>query len=761
MINNISTGLLSSRYPQKISFFPKNSSKKKIKLFLNNKLRNKSTNIPNFATTLLPNLNNNNFDNNKYIEDNLNDNKTFKNSFASTFYSTKSNMQNTMYDNTNNKFKINNNMLNHFLGKTKSFSKKKKIQIDPKIFDIKTLKKNKKSENLNIEHNDTLNSKENDYSLVIKKLDRWDQDNCFLKQYDKFSLYKILNDYYKKKGLAEDLENLNTMDSLLKSKSNYDRLIKNRLNYKNSKIATENMYSPHNKNKTLNVGYKLNNNNSNKNLKKKDNEEYKLLTEKIKYESQLHNDLVFVNNIIYNKKCLKKDVVKKYEEVYKKKSQIKYEYDKKYNNLMKDYWSTYDEYDQRYKRYEELYIQQTKMEKLEKKEEAKENNADVKKENDVNDENKKEEDEKEYKDGENQENSNSDTRRHTIKKDDFIKEMQFIKNIKLNSINLVLKKNLDKLKLEYKDKFKDINKQEKDLEEKIKIISKELNYYKQVNDELVREHRTYYMSLLKKGTDSRKDGLVWIVKNLLELQVNLEYQHFPKFLTHEHIDYLIKLAHLLLEQSELVIIIKILRKRQTTYYMDDNMQTYKMLDKFMEEHFKEKNGNKDKKDHKNNNVFIIGNVHQRISENYGTKMMDIIQEIDKKFYKVYKNNKEMMKNYLEKNEEELKLRNALEHIKQGLYNSDKYVKDNQKSILDAFLCNNKNKDFFSFILKIKNRLNQLDQIIDNLIKNEKDIYIEQSKKISNSNNNNYDNNINSIYNKDIIKKSLFGEKCDF
>ena len=126
MINNISTGLLSSRYPQKISFFPKNSSKKKIKLFLNNKLRNKSTNIPNFATTLLPNLNNNNFDNNKYIEDNLNDNKTFKNSFASTFYSTKSNMQNTMYDNTNNKFKINNNMLNHFLGKTKSFSKKKK-----------------------------------------------------------------------------------------------------------------------------------------------------------------------------------------------------------------------------------------------------------------------------------------------------------------------------------------------------------------------------------------------------------------------------------------------------------------------------------------------------------------------------------------------------------------------------------------------------------------------------------------------------------
>jgi hypothetical protein len=44
-------------------------------------------------------------------------------------------------------------------------------------------------------------------------------------------------------------------------------------------------------------------------------------------------------------------------------------------------------------------------------------------------------------------------------------------------------------------------------------------------------------------------------------------------------------------------------------------------------------------------------------------MMDIIQEIDKKFYNVYRNNEEMMKKYFEKNEEELKLRYALEHIK--------------------------------------------------------------------------------------------------
>lgn len=187
--------------------------------------------------------------------------------------------------------------------------------------------------------------------------------------------------------------------------------------------------------------------------------------------------------------------------------------------------------------------------------------------------------------------------------------------------------------------------------------------------------------------------------------------------------------------------------------MDDNVQTYNMLDKYMENHFKGKNGIITN--------FLSGNIQQKLGVNYNKKMINVIQEIDKKFYNVYKNNKEIMKNYLEKNEEELKLRNALNHIKKGLYNSDNFIKDNQTSILDAFMCNTKNKDFFSFILKIKNRLNQLDEIIDNLIKNEKDFYIEQIKKINNSNSTNFDNTFNNNYNKDIIKRSLFGEKCDF
>ena len=184
--------------------------------------------------------------------------------------------------------------------------------------------------------------------------------------------------------------------------------------------------------------------------------------------------------------------------------------------------------------------------------------------------------------------------------------------------------------------------------------------------------------------------------------------------------------------------------------MDENIQTYNMLDKYMEQHLRDQK--------LISNDLISADTQHRINMNYGKDMENVVKEIDKKFYNVYKKNKEIIKKYMEKNEEEIKLRIALEHIKKGLYNSDNFVKENQASILDAFMCSTKNKDFFSFILKIKNRLNELDKIIEDLIKTQKDLYYEQINKMNNAEDNgpkNYDN-----FNKDIVKKCLFGEKFE-
>ena len=68
------------------------------------------------------------------------------------------------------------------------------------------------------------------------------------------------------------------------------------------------------------------------------------------------------------------------------------------------------------------------------------------------------------------------------------------------------------------------------------------------NKELIREYKAYYMDILKKGDDLRRDGLLWAVKNLIQIQINLEYPHFPKYLTHEQVDYLKNLAYIILEK---------------------------------------------------------------------------------------------------------------------------------------------------------------------------------------------------------------------
>ena len=720
-----------------------------------------------------------------------------KSSYASTFYSSNDPNQKVITENINQKTQKNNN-LKYILFREKLFlKKKKKLEINPNYFSFKS--KNKKDIDLFIQddyENMKLN-KENDYSNLIKKLDRWDEDNCLVKNNDKISLYNILNKFYKKKNMTKDLKNLNTMESLLKSKTNYDKLLKDRLEYKNSKKTTE-VLSPNKNNENIYSKQQSNNNNNNKPLNKIEFEadDLKLLSEKIKYETQLHNDLIFVNSILYNKKLLKAEKSKRLEELYKARAELKQAYDKNYNHNMKDYWNRYEEYEQKYKKLENLINNQNKKEiekinespekeekeenkEKEKKEEIKEEN----KEDDINNNKEKEKEENELKNEEKEitdkintsyekkEKSSkevnkqliydspsprknkkhitpgTDIKRTYMKKYSssqikFMKEMNFIKATKINSINFEMKTKIEKLRVEYQKKIQEINDLQVTLEEEIKITKNEINYYKQVNEELIREYRNYYLKILKKGNDHRKEGLVWVVKNLLELQINLEYQHFPKYLTHEHIDYLIELAHLLLEQSELIIIIKVLRKKQTTSYLDENLQAYNMLDKYMEEHLKAKN----------NRRSILGELNNI----YGKNMYAIIEEIDKKFEKVYKNNKEIVKNYLEKNEEEVKLRNALEHIKKGLYNSDKFIKENQASILDAFIGNSKNKDFFSFILKIRNRLNQLEVIITNLIKKEKDFYIEQIEKY-NSATKNFDIN----FYKDVIKKSLFGEKFEF
>ena len=190
--------------------------KESLKLNKNqNKFRNNSTNhffIKDLYNKVLPKLNlqNNNYDP-KLTESNL------KSSLASTFYSTNEKKQKpkliTEY-NFKNKNKV---IYKYVINKQMSYLKKKKnLEINPTYFDIKKTKNNNNDIDLYIKEDyENLNiNRDNEYSNLIKKLDRWDEDNCLVKSNDKITLYNNLNKFYKKKSMFQELKNLNTMESL-------------------------------------------------------------------------------------------------------------------------------------------------------------------------------------------------------------------------------------------------------------------------------------------------------------------------------------------------------------------------------------------------------------------------------------------------------------------------------------------------------------------------------------------------------------------
>jgi hypothetical protein len=551
-----------------------------------------------------------------------------------------------------------------------------------------------------------------DYSSMMKHLEKWDKEHCYTSKHkgDASLLYNNLINYYKNNNLINEEKNLNIIDNMLKTRDNFRYFLYNGYFNKNKLLKELIMRSPRKNNDVINDNndIKINRDIINKeddvfiNLlnkkkeEKKNNDFYpnKVFKEKIKYEKELHQKLLFINNLLFNKKFIKEEKKKLLEKIYETKNKLMLDYNEKNTKDVKLYWIKYDEYDYKYKK---------KMQILNP-------------------------------DGNNQRapRRKSVTFNKTNVASTQFKNMEFMKQSQINSLNMEMFRKQKKLKDEYIEKLKKINEEKDILENDIKIINNELGYYKHVNDELLREYKSYYMDILKKGVDIRKDGLLWVVKNLIELQINLEYQHFPKYLTHEQINYLKNLAFISLEENELKIIISVLKKRQSDEMINDNIERMNLVDTLMVDQDKDE-----------------ANSSKNIIEN---------NELTQKFYKIYKNNKKALKFTLDKNEEDIKIKNILIQIKKGLYSigdslnqkNNNFIKDNKNSILNAFMGKAKDKDLFSLILSIRKRLIDLETIKKIIIQKEKENYNDSLKFIGN---NSY---IDKTPVKELIKRSLFG-----
>ena len=562
--------------------------------------------------------------------------------------------------------------------------KKKKFKID-----IKGMIEKKKENNEN----------QNKYSLLMKKLENWDKENLSIRKEDPSTLYKKLSAIYKKINLKKEQKKLDHLNNLMTSKTNYNKLIDkgktnkilddffNKKNKDQGSILRNNiiktkarfnfsLFEPKNQ-KDIEQNIGVDSETINAMSAEEINNEYynKVIKEKVKYEKQLHSELISLNNDIYNKKSEKIVATKKLSKIYNNEATLTKDYN---YNLNKD---------------------KTKLDQL-------------------------------------QENFERKYNHQTLNKD--TKKIYMIDSLEASKKNDELIEKIRKSEIEYIENMKNINTEREICLDNMKRIDEEMIYYKQINNELIIEQRQYYLDILKNGYDSRGEGMIWVVRNLLELQTNLEYHHFPKFLTHEEADYLIKIATISLEETQLKIIMKVLKKKHNDLKTKENIRKMSMVESL----FSHADLKRKKKEEN------INKIHRRIVTDYEIQKARIKKEINKKFIKLYTRNEETIKMFGEKTLEDNKEEAFIENLRDCLFGRGSL--DNTDNLLKIFQGDEQQKIIFKLILYIRKRLNDLSFIKKKLIDEQINIFKEKNDQKEN------ELNVKQLMQKELVKKCLFG-----
>ena len=123
----------------------------------------------------------------------------------------------------------------------------------------------------------------------------------------------------------------------------------------------------------------------------------------------------------------------------------------------------------------------------------------------------------------------------------------------------------------YEDKYnkikEDLTGLIKEIKEKIAKYSKDKEILTKQFDSIILDEKNYYLGLLKRGEQTRREGLSWIVKCLIQLGVKMDYSFFPTFLDNDQINYIIQVAELKNEREQLDSMMKLFTYRQNMINM--------------------------------------------------------------------------------------------------------------------------------------------------------------------------------------------------
>lgn len=225
-----------------------------------------------------------------------------------------------------------------------------------------------------------------------------------------------------------------------------------------------------------------------------------------------------------------------------------------------------------------------------------------------------------------------------------------------------IQEQIEYYRTKYKNSIKEYNNEimqlEKRLSEKIAIKNREYdrrkatfntleNEIKQIKADLsmyVKEQKDYYLSMLMQGYDVRKEGIVWIVKRLIELNTYLDVSMFPKVLDYSQIEYILNLGYTQIEVLQLKIVLKALKRRQNK---KNNFSIFSSIEDFLslqdtlsaneEEEIKKKSVRKAERQfvrnsicYKNTQNFNINQLYNNANNNPDNINDNIKQKINRK-----------------------------------------------------------------------------------------------------------------------------------
>lgn len=281
------------------------------------------------------------------------------------------------------------------------------------------------------------------------------------------------------------------------------------------------------------------------------------------------------------------------------------------------------------------------------------------------------------------------------------------------------------LEHELQQKLTIINRKKSVLEIKINKLNEELEG---INENMRKikirlTHRlkaltNYYLDILSKGIDVRRNGISWVVIRLISLNAFFTYENFPVFLTHEQIDFVIKISYMQHELNELIELFRILKKKQSNL-RDEQVHNQELLRNTQQEF------NKEKEDYKS-----IKNLIKQI------------ESVAKKYEQVVKICLNEKKDDEHLNEIckalhakiiDLHRESEIEDEKQG----DNYLKGFKLfflpgSLLKFFSENKKYKMYFDDIIYLNNEITKREKELSNIKEQQLKLFRKQTKHSKNT-----------------------------